>query len=263
MVLVFVFLKRKKEPIYIVLQGYLGNTLRSITSMKILADELKRPFKIDLGITREVDKKIVKILFPEYIDNAPKYITKQRPDVLNYNSWTTTHPIIEATFKNIPETSFGVGHIYAAKLETMSDEEFIKRKIKIYKNLKWPNFEFDDVSNMVGVHMRYSDNLLDVTKNGLNTPLDIFKDKLKTLETPFLLCSDNSEIIDYVKEEYPNTIFPDIQDDPDLQGLYEMILLSRTKYIVGSYASTFSYEASFFRGIPLEIYEKGKWKTYT
>jgi DNA-directed RNA polymerase delta subunit len=254
---------RNAEPIYNIPVGQLGNCLRTTMSMKILADEMKRPFKIDISYVHEKEQKVLKLLFPEFIDLIPSYKKWEQSDIIDTTVLTNTDPQIEGKFIHVPNESFGVSHIYAIKLDSMDDNEFIKRKIENYKKLPWPEFNFQDLSDVTGVHIRYSDNTSDPSKKEINTSIDQFKDKLKTVDKPFLLCSDNQEIIDYVKEEYPNTIFPDKQDDPDLQGFYEMVLLSRTKHLVGSYASTFSYEASFFRGIPLEIYEKGKWKIYT
>ena len=255
--------KKPAEPIYNIVVGQLGNCLRTTMSMKILADELRRPFKIDISNVHEKEKKVLKLLFPKYIELNPVYKRLEQDDVIDTRTRTNTHPQVEGNFIYVPEESFGVSHIYAIHLHSMDPNEFIKRKIENYKELPWPKFNFQDLSHVTGVHIRYSDNTIDSNKKDLNTSIDQFKEKLKTVDRPFLLCSDNKEIIEYVKGEYPDTIFPDTQDDPDLQGLYEMVLLSRTKHIIGSYASTFSYEASFFRGTPLEIYEKGSWKIYT
>jgi hypothetical protein len=39
-----------------------------------------------------------------------------------------------------------------------------------------------------------------------------------------------------------------------------MMLLSHTKKIIGSYASTFSYEAAFFIGTDIELFINNEWK---
>jgi len=251
----------KPEPIYCIPLNEIGNCLRSISSMKILADDLKRPFKIDTFMLREKDAKIVKILFPEYIENSSK-IPNLKSGIYSCVQPTNTDPIVECEYFGIPSDPFKFGHYYAARPGWIDDSEFIKRKLEFYRNLNFPKFKMKNVKNITGIHLRYTDNLLDKNKKFLNTPIDVFKKKLETVESPFLFCSDNDEIIDYVKNKYPETVFPDKMDDPDLQSIYEMMLLSETKHIIGSYASTFSYESAFFKGGTLEIYEKGRWKIY-
>src|SRR6201999_3483716 len=67
---------------------------------------------------------------------------------------------------------------------------------------------------------------------------------------------------DRFSANYPQSIiFPDIST-PLFQPLYEMLLLSRTTKVVGTYSSTFSYEACLFRGTDLELFEEGRWKSY-
>jgi hypothetical protein len=44
--------------------------------------------------------------------------------------------------------------------------------------------------------------------------------------------------------------------------MYEMYLLSKSKLIIGSTSSTFSYEAAFFEGTDIELYENNEWVLY-
>jgi hypothetical protein len=232
--------------------------------MKILADFLERPFKIDISHAHSSkDKKSLQILFKNYIEENPSYTTYNKEDICEFYSPTTTDPIIEGYFKYIPDEPFGCSHIYSIISKEMSVIEFIKRKIEFYKTLNWPDFPIKDVSNLVGVHMRMSDNFNDESKNNLNTNKSTFIEKIKTIPKPFLLCSDNQNVIDEITIMFPNqVILPDKVDDIELQSLYEMILLSNTTHIIGSYASTFSYESAFFKGTPLELYENNSWKVY-
>ena len=46
------------------------------------------------------------------------------------------------------------------------------------------------------------------------------------------------------------------------QALYEMMLLAETKRVIGTYSSTFAYEACLFKGTDLELFEKGAWRSY-
>lgn len=257
--------KKTKNIIYAVPSNQIGNCLRHISSMKILADFLERPFNIDISqIHSSKEKKTIKILFENYIKDNPQYNTYKQEDICEFYSPTNTDPIVEGYFKYIPqEESFGCIHIYSIIHKDMSVNDFIKRKIEFYKSLNWPEFQFKDVSNLVGVHIRMSDNFNDESKTNLNTTKQTFIEKIKTIPKPFLLCSDNQSVIEEIKMMFPNqVVLPDKLQDPELQALYEMCLLSNTKHIIGSYASTFSYESAFFKGTDLELYENNAWKIY-
>ena len=238
--------------------------------MKILAEARGRPFKIDLSYAfDERCKKVLRQLFGKYTEEEnPMYTYFEQEKICDFGGIpTNTHPVIEGYFfDTIPTESFGSRHIYSlVDRSSMSDEEYVNRKIQTYKELNWPDFKTDqDVSNLVGVHIRFTDNLNDVSKQLINTPIEVFMEKLKIIEKPFLLCSDNQRVIRDVVSMYgeENVILPNKVEDSDFQGLYEMTLLSNTKHIVGSYSSTFSYESAFFRGTSLEVYENGEWRAY-
>jgi mannosyltransferase OCH1-like enzyme len=255
---------KKYKNIYAIPVNQLGNCLRHIISMKILADFCNRPFKIDLSnVHSKKENEILRLLFEEYIEENPEYTYYNQEDICYVDSLTNTSPTVESHFTNIPNETFGTSSIYSIKLNKMSTNEFLKKKIEIYKNLNWPKFNIPDLKNLIGVHIRFTDNLHDPSKNSLNTPKDVFFKKIETIQKPFLLCSDNKVIIDEIKTKYKNdVILPEKISDENLQPLYEMFLLSRTKHIIGSYASTFSYESSFFRGTNLEVFENNTWKIY-
>lgn len=264
-VLLIIYIYKNKNPIYAIPANQLGNCLRHIVSMKILADYYDRPFKIDISnVYSQKEKEILSILFKDYIDYNPSYNYYKQESICNFESPTNTNPIIEGNFKYIPKETFGSIHIYSIIHNDMSRDEYIKRKLNIYRNLNWPNFKFEkDLSNVIGVHLRFTDNFNDPSKNNLNTPLDVFIEKIKIIEKPFLLCSDNKEVVNKIKNMFPtDVILPNILENQNLQPIYEMMLLSKTKHIIGSYASTFSYESAFFHGTDLEVYENGEWKIY-
>ena len=118
-------------------------------------------------------------------------------------------------------------------------------------------------SNCVGIHIRYTDNLNDFCKNNnnFNTQIDIFENKINSINENILLCSDNSSILDKFKSK-KNVIFADNCFNKDFQGFYEMCLLSSCKYIIGTTSSTFSYESAFIKGTDIELYINNEWKKY-
>ena len=125
-----------------------------------------------------------------------------------------------------------------------------------------------NLAHCIGVHIRYTDNLTDDSKNvyNFNTNFDSFLSRINEFEkTTILICSDNNDILNFFKnyKETTNTfIFADQCEIPEkekqvfFQPFYEMMLLSNTSKIIGSASSTFSYEAAFFNGTDIELYER-------
>jgi hypothetical protein len=152
----------------------------------------------------------------------------------------------------------------------MSEEDYIREKIAFYKSVAFPDFlkikvrDFlakHDLSTYVGFHIRYTDNLDEESKYDLHTPFDNFVERLKEYDRVFV-CSDNKNVLEIFKRlKSGNLLVADRVEDHDFQGLYEMMLLSETRKIIGSNSSTFSYESAFFKGTDIEIYENGKWHT--
>jgi hypothetical protein len=263
----------------------LGNVLRAAASDKILADTVGARFAIVLPWScRPAVRAAVDMLFAAYPmpGRLPALEVKETalmsfPGIYGTNS----DPVLEAVFvagDALPRKDFWVAHIYAAAPLGMSRSDYVRRKIAFYASLSIApalTSAVDafaarhDLPNAVGVHVRNTDNLRDPLKRDLqlNTPLPVFADRIEALVSSgrrILLCSDDAAVLESMRRQVrPEAlIFADTVPDPLLQGLYEMLLLSRTEYVVGSYASTFSYEACFIRGIDLECYERGAWRRY-
>lgn len=271
--------------IHVLLVGQLGNCLRNIASIKILSDHIGSDWDIDLKQSfapNEVNLVISK-LFPERIKKYKpgSYVKIGENELIKFRGiyGTSSNPLIEGDFCFLPDCDFGLRHIYAVKPLTMTDEQYIRSKLLFFKKLiVWPDeiLEAASVTNgcgsllrdSVGLHIRYSDNFTDVMKNkyNLNTSLATFLMKISKIETStFLLCTDNPDVHKIIKKHSDNLniILPDTINNYLLQPLYEMYLLSKTKYIIGSYASTFSYESCFIEGTDLELYSEGEWINYT
>ena len=195
---------------------------------------------------------------------------------MNYEKFYGTNydVICEGRMKNIEGyNKCGiVDSIFSIIPENMSEEFYNRKKIQLYQSLTLPDelvknitqfMKSNDLTNCVGIHIRYSDNLNDPSKNinHFNTPLDIFEAKINSLQQKILLCSDNASVLQKFKSRN-NIIFADKCFDKHFQGFYEMCLLAQCKSIIGSGSSTFSYEAAFIKGTDIELYENNAWKTY-
>jgi hypothetical protein len=183
-------------------------------------------------------------------------------------------------------TNFGLNSmIYSVIPDSMSIDQFIKEKLNFYKNIPLFPHQLIEQSNdflnqhkhYIGVHNRYTDNLDDKPK--FNTKLEQFIQKIKTFhDKTILICSDNQSVLNHFKDK-PNVIFANTcsmtNSDQNIyfQPLYEMMLLSNSTRIIGSCCSTFSYEAAFFKGTDIELFEPIDynnidystfiWKTYS
>ena len=263
----------------------LGNVLRAAASDKILADVIGAEFAVALPWRcSDSVRAAAGMLLRDY--PAPGRVPALRvsetalmtfPGVYGTNS----DPVQEAVFMPaaaLPSGDFGVAHIYAAVPHGMATAEYVRRKVAFHASLPVaPELMAavdgfaarHDLGRTVGFHIRHTDNLQDPLKRNLqfNTPPETFAGKLEALVESgrrVLLCSDNPAILDQMARRVPAgaLVRADTLSVPALQPLYEMLLLSRTEYVVGSYASTFSYEACFFRGIDLECFERGAWRRH-
>lgn len=271
----------KCENLVICLPGnQVGNCLRTISSMYLLAKTKNMNFCINLTrVHSEKEKYIIKHLFPyiNLVADTGNLIHYSQCTRLTKDCCTNYHLINESTIdinneilnKNIITITEAIHSI----IPSIYDEtEFIKQKLKFYKenayfeHLNRYYNEFINNNNLtdgyISIHIRYTDNLTDTSKHGLNTPLNVFYDKLETISAKkILICSDNITIINRLKNKnmyyFPNSINNDL-----LQPVYEMFLLSKSKLIIGSTSSTFSYESAFFEGTDIELYENNEWVLY-
>lgn len=265
---------------FINIVNQLGNCLRIITSGLIIADACNKHAFICIknDYLHENEIKIITTLFRQYIIFDKFKFNELTMDscVKNTKPYCTNYNLInEGTFEP-PEDldKYGIVRtIYALIPKNMSDEEFTRRKINIYKSLPYPAellqnvnsfLGKNDLSSYVGVHIRYTDNLNDSNKLRFNTPCNIFIDKINSLNaTNILLCSDNANIKNELKSNSSHRIiFSDNCFNSYFQPLYEMMLLSNCKYIIGTSSSTFSYESAFLKGTNIELFENGEWKLY-
>lgn len=120
---------------------------------------------------------------------------------------------------------------------------------------------FDDQT--IGIHIRQTDNFISID----NSPVELFVDKIKeeikrNINVTFFLATDNpiledkliklfgSKIMVYKKELNRNS------QQGITDAVVDMFCLSKTKYIYGSYWSSFSDIASVIGGIDKIILKK-------
>jgi hypothetical protein len=259
----------------------IGNCLRNIASMYLLSKVKNKNLCINLhSVNSQKEKYTIKYLLPyiNIVNDTCNVIHYTDCIHINKNYCTNYHLIEEGTIdvndEKLNKDIFAIKDlIYSIIPNTYTVDEYVKNKILFYKE----NGSFDELNNYyinfinsnnlidgyVSVHIRYTDNLLDTNKNNnLNTPLEIFYKKLEEIkDKKILICSDNNDIINELKNKgiyyFPNNINNNL-----LQPLYEMYLLSRSTLIIGSTSSTFSYEAAFFKGTDIELYENNSWVLY-
>lgn len=266
---------------FISIGNQLGNCLRIITSGLIIADTYKKhPFICLYNINNNKERFIIEYLFRQYI-----LYNKVDFNELDYDKYTNYKEHYYTNYNLIDEGKFtpqekinnyGITNsIYSIIPTLMTDDEYIKNKINIYKNLSYPaqlrekinSFILkNNISECIGVHIRYTDNFncINKVKRNLNTEYATFIEKLNSIiNVTYFIVSDSNDILLKISSDVKNKIiFSDKCFDDKLQPFYEMNILSKCKYIIGSNSSTFSYESAFLIGTDIELYENNIWNLY-
>ena len=135
------------------------------------------------------------------------------------------------------------------------------KKLRILKSLQKEIDNFQEKYNlkeMIGVHIRRGDFSDRPTSPGKVSSDKKFIEKMKELikknpKTKFFLCTDSKEIEKIIEKEFPNRIskYPKtsfVRTDvrATQEGLIDLLLLSKTKQILGTYRSTFTEMAWWF-----------------
>ena len=155
----------------------LGNTLRSVLSTKILADTADAKFVVDFSKERcsPITEQTLRTLLPDYVGTTPSEIREIREQ--QCMRWiklygTNSDPVLEAIFNPVnsfPKKGFGISHIYSAKPDCMTVADYLRAKHTEYRKMSFPEILQDavrrfcrawDIAEVLGMHIRYSDNLL-------------------------------------------------------------------------------------------------------
>lgn len=244
----------------------IGNILRNASTLWILSQNKSKSFKIDIEKSLDMEKNILqKFLKPEYYNHIPDHKEIKEGNIYESNNYATNwNFLVEKNFvdnidKIIDTDNIGISSIYAGKLKTMDIPTYMDFKYKFYSDVFiFPSYFVDlckkwlednrDIN--VGFHIRYTDNLNDIEKQKINTPIEVYIDKIKELNNStnrILICTDNSKKINEILQPLNiNYIIPPIMFKDKEQPLFEMYLLSSIKHFYGSCSSSLSYEGYYF-----------------
>ncbi|NJK59956.1 MAG: hypothetical protein HC918_06505 [Oscillatoriales cyanobacterium SM2_1_8] len=280
------------EEVVAVCVNGIGNVLRHFCAARLLAVHFQRPFRVVIGSDRlstATSNALCELLSPfgSTVITSREAGEKLASTLVNeleiYDHvgiyGTNSHPLTEAYFKAVlPPGPLPYLSIYAAQPRSYGDADIVRYKTQTYAQLPWPDALQQEVgaiahrlelSERVGVHIRLTDNLTDALKTAhhLNTPLEVFLEFLAYLalheDARFFVCTDNPQVVPLLQEMEFDVVTPPLVPPPLSQELLEMHLLSQTRYLVGSYSSTFSYEAAFLAGGKrLWLWEKEAWQLY-
>ena len=173
----------------------------------------------------------------------------------------------EKTDKNILLMEGG----HESKHMDVSLVDFIKTKTKFYNSIVWSKQLSTQLDNFgeiptVGIHYRHVNKTYDsadVKANPLinfsiNSPFLEFEEFIKKNKHKMFFISNSLYHKKYIKEKYSKKVIT-INDNEEnernstesmLNSVFEFILLTKCDFIVGSYFSSFSDEASYFNMIP-------------
>lgn len=266
------------EKVYLIIcmpTNQIGNILRNASTLWILSQIKSYNFKIDTKKALDSEKNVLeKFIKPEYFNLIPEYKQINESEIYESNNYATNWNFLVE--KNIVDNiddiinikdNIGICSIYAGKLKTMDIQTYMNYKYKFYSDIFiFPSY-FVDLANKwlqenidinIGFHIRYTDNLNDKQKQKINTPIEIYIDKIKELNNNtnrILICTDNSnKINELLKPLNINYTLPPVYfKDSKEQPLFEMYLLSSLKHFYGSCSSSLSYEGYYFN-----IYNKNK-----
>ena len=157
---------------------------------------------------------------------------------------------IDFEFEKIPEKLRKEFLFYLKKLKPI--EKIRKKIVKLEEEY--------NLKNLVGVHLRQGDFLnysdgMEKIANVKRMSNEMNKILKENPSQKFFLCTDSSEAERKIKEIFPNKIFTfkkncfdRLDEEFNQDGLIDLILLSKTKKMIGTYMSTFTELAWWWGG---------------
>jgi len=262
--------------------GGIANRLKCLISLWIIADKTKRNLLLYWPINYTCGAKF-KDLFENQVNELSKeevYGLKKRE--LDYyggdslmiseslkkyiissdwkwsflkNSLLKNKNSIDFNFKEIPS-------------ETKKEILFYLKKLKPIRKIRdsISNFERKKkIKNCIGVHIRRGDFADRKTSPGRVSTDEKFIERMRKLikedsQTKFFLCTDSRKMEEKIEKAFPKRIIKfsktsfsrtDIQATQE--GLIDLLLLSKTKHIIGTYRSTFNELAWWLGGCKPKI----------
>jgi hypothetical protein len=255
------------------------NRLRMIASTKIYCDLNKIPFFICWIPTTDCNINIRDFLLTDNIqlldfDEITKSNTLYFGKVHTQSILDTIKNTIESKIKIYNYLVIEGGHEF--RDTSMSSLEFIYKKHIFYNSLNFTKsiinkvdkiLENIDLDNTIGIHYRdivpvHDSNDINKNKNldfVKNSPIELFIEILLNTKCNNLIVISNSKdcynmIKNNIKNKHIITTESENYDrnskDGMISSIVDLLVLSKTKMIIGSYYSSFSDEAAFFNYIP-------------
>ncbi len=254
--------------------GGISNRLKCLISMWRLSEKYNKRLYLYWDKNNQCGSE-----FNELFENKFDLIDKEE-----FGKLSKEDSIISETwrFLTLPnEVPDNFAEIYPTKKGNNIDFEFrriplqVRQNILFYLNQLIPVKEVRDnvnwflkkydLSNMVGIHVRRGDFLDGREGMGKISTDEKFIEKINLVlkENPsmkFFLCTDGLEVEDKFLKEFGNKIiiYPKTKRDRRSsecakEGLVDLLLLSRTKHIIGTYRSTFNELAWWFGGCKIQV----------
>ena len=263
-----------KTKIIVSNPGGIANRLKCLISMWRLSDKYNKKLYLHWVKNNRCGAE-----FEELFENKFSMINKEELDKLPKEDY-----MISETwrFLTLPEeVPDNFAEAYPTKRGNNIDCEFhripleIRQKIlhylsqlvpvkEIKNGVKWFEEKYD-LSQMVGVHIRRGDFLVGKEGLGKVSSDEKFVEKMESMliDNPslkFFLCTDGPEVEDKFLKKFGGkiVIYPKMnRDRTSLEctqdGLVDLLLLSKTKHIVGTYRSTFNELAWWFGGCKAKV----------
>ena len=137
--------------------------------------------------------------------------------------------------------------------------KFFKPNIEIIDQVHQVTSDFN--KHIIGIHIRQTDHSLSIKSSPISEFVRIMKNEIKkNNDTIFFLSTDSGEAEKKLKDEFQNRIIT--YENKELSrnttkgikdAFIDMLCLSRTNKIYGSYQSSFSHIASLINGIELQV----------
>lgn len=266
--------------------GGISNRVKCLISLLRLKNELKRdqvilywPLNHTCGakFSDLFKNKITELSYQEF-NELPKNNTKKvGENSLTINNFEEQYLICETWKFLLKENEIKENNFLEKKREAYEDgidlnfsdiPEEIKKDIlcylKLLRPVDWINEEVNNFSkknnlgSMVGLHIRRGDFADRKVSPGKVSSDEKFIERMKQIlekdpNTLFFLCTDSKEIEDKLEKEfrdkiikYTKTSFVRTDVKATQEGLVDLMLLSKTKHILGTYRSTFTEMAWWF-----------------
>ena len=258
-----------KNIVIIPTEGF-ANRLRAIASTSCLSNFLNIPFFVIWEKEKCCNIEIHQIF------NTP-FDTIDLNHILNSKYYFSpnlhTNNYLSSLTRSDTEYDFLIikgGHEF--KHDDMDEQIFLYKKHQFYHSLQFTSFiqdyiqQFSLPNNVIGIHFRdfvRDYDHADARIFSSDSPLSLFNSILKNMLTKnpnqlFYLSTNTSDAKQFFINNVPskNIIHYDHNNfqrndhNGILNAVIDFVLLSKTKYILGSYMSSFSDEAAFFNFIP-------------